>query len=146
MTNDVISTTPTPALTETASEIQVLTHPEFGKVRTITENGEFLFCGSDIAKALGYKRPSEAVSAHCEYAVKRRIPHPQAPSKTIVMSFISGSDVYHLIVRSKLPGAKRFQDWLDAEIYSKVQKIVNDSPIQAEKGFSNAIQLFSGTL
>lgn len=40
---------------------------------TATPDGKVLFCGSDVAKALGYSRPNDAISAHCRGTVKRRI-------------------------------------------------------------------------
>ena len=55
------------------SELKIFEHPKFGKIRTITENGVTLFCGSDVAKALGYKKPSDAIATHCPYTVKRSI-------------------------------------------------------------------------
>ena len=33
-------------------EMQMFESPEFGRVRTLVENGEILFCGSDVAKML----------------------------------------------------------------------------------------------
>lgn len=37
----------------------------FNEVRTIeTPEGKILFCASDVAKALGYKNPSDAVIRH----------------------------------------------------------------------------------
>ena len=53
--------------------IQTFVNEEFGSVRTIEENGKILFCGSDVAKALGYRRPKDAINAHCKGAVKRRL-------------------------------------------------------------------------
>ena len=47
------------------NELQVFENNQFGQVRAITENGNILFCGSDVAKALGYARPNDAISAHC---------------------------------------------------------------------------------
>lgn len=38
---------------------------EFGTVRTIEENGKVMFCGSDVARALGYAKPHNAISTHC---------------------------------------------------------------------------------
>lgn len=61
------------------SDFQFFENAEFGSIRTITENGKTLFCGSDIAKALGYARPSEAVSKHCKGTPKRRTPTHIAP-------------------------------------------------------------------
>lgn len=69
--------------------LQIFNNEQFGNVRIAAdENGKPLFCGSDVAKALGYERPNDAISAHCRYTVKRSIPHPQSPSKTMEMSLI----------------------------------------------------------
>ena len=57
------------------NELMIFNNPEFGEIRTIEENGKVLFCGSDVAKALGYKRPADAVTAHCKGSVIRRLPH-----------------------------------------------------------------------
>lgn len=56
------------------NELMIFNNPEFGEIRTIEENGKVLFCGSDVAKALGYKRPADAVTAHCKGSVIRRLP------------------------------------------------------------------------
>lgn len=37
-----------------ASNVEIFENSEFGSIRTIEENGKVLFCGSDVAKALGY--------------------------------------------------------------------------------------------
>lgn len=54
------------------NQLKIFEHPKFANIRTITEDGKTLFCGSDVAKALGYKRPNEAITAHCRGTVKRR--------------------------------------------------------------------------
>lgn len=48
------------------NELQIFTNPAFGSVRTVSDDGAVLFCGSDVAKALGYKSPKDAVSTHCK--------------------------------------------------------------------------------
>ena len=85
------------------------TNNEFGNVRIIEEDGKYLFCGLDVATALGYAKPRNAIAAHCRYALKRGVPHPQAKDREIEMIFIPEGDVYRLITRSKLPSAKRMQ-------------------------------------
>ena len=47
-------------------EISTFNNEEFGEIRTIQENGEVLFCGADIAKALGYSNTRDALSRHCK--------------------------------------------------------------------------------
>lgn len=104
------------------NKMQVFNNPDFGEVRTIEENGTVLFCGSDVAKALGYTRPNDAVVSHCRYTVKHRIPHPQSADKTIEMLFIPEGDIYRLAARSKLPGAEKFESWIFDEVLPSIRK------------------------
>lgn len=101
---------------------EVFTNPEFGSVRTTEINGKIYFCGSDVAKALGYNRPNDAINAHCRSTVKCSIPHPQSLSKTIEMSFIPEGDVYRLIVSSKLPTAQKFESWVFDEVLPSIRQ------------------------
>ena len=104
------------------SDMQIFKNEQFGEVRTIEENGKPLFCGSDVARALGYARPNDAIVDHCRCTVKRRIPHPQSPDKEIGMAFIPEGDVYRLIVRSKLPSADKFERWVFDEVIPSIRK------------------------
>ena len=85
--------------------VTVFESKDFGKVRTVDIDNKIYFCGSDVAKALGYARPNDSISAHCRCTVKHSIPHPQSKNKEIEMLFISEGDVYRLIAHSKLPSA-----------------------------------------
>lgn len=104
------------------NQTQIFNNEQFGNVRIIEEAGKFLFCGSDVAKALGYARPNDAIAAHCRYTAKRSIPHPQAADKQIDMIFIPEGDVYRLITHSKLPDAEKFERWVFDEILPAIRK------------------------
>lgn len=105
------------------TDIQIFNNPEFGTVRALEENsGTVLFAATDVAKALGYAKPQDAVAKHCRYSVKRGVPHPQAPDKTIEMSFIPESDLYRLVFSSKLPAAEKFTDWVTSEVLPSIRK------------------------
>lgn len=104
------------------SDMKIFKNEQFGEVRMIEENGKPLFCGSDVARALGYARPNDAIVDHCRCTVKRRIPHPQSPDKEIGMAFIPEGDVYRLIVRSKLPAADKFERWVFDEVIPSIRK------------------------
>ena len=54
-------------------ELQIFNNEEFGQVRTVEIDGKPYFMGSDIAKALGYVRPNDAIKQHCRATVKHRI-------------------------------------------------------------------------
>ncbi len=95
------------------NQMEVFKNKEFGSIRVIEENDKYLFCGSDVAKALGYARPNEAVSKHCRGTLKRRTPTAGGIQE---MLFIPEGDVYRLIVHSKLPSAERFEKWVFEEL------------------------------
>ena len=101
------------------NEIQIFSNPDFGEVRTIEENGAVLFCGSDVAKALGYSRPNDAVSAHCRATVKRSTP---ISGKMQEINFIPESDLYRLVFSSKLPTAEKFTDWVTSEVLPTIRR------------------------
>lgn len=90
------------------TDIQIFNNADFGNVRIIEEDGNFLFCGSDVAKALGYAKPNDAIARHCRATVKRSSP---ISGKMQDINFISEGDVYRLIVHSKLPSAEQFEKW-----------------------------------
>lgn len=101
-------------------EIQVFENVDFGEMRSCIENdGTILFCASDVAKALGYSRPNDAVNAHCRATVKRRTP---ISGKTQEINFIPEGDVYRLIVKSKLPSAVKFEHWVFDEVLPSIRK------------------------
>ena len=85
------------------NQMEIFKNPEFGSIRVIEENGKYLFSGTDVAAALGYSNPRDAIIRHCRYVVKRDAPHPQSPDRKISMTFIPEGDMYRLIVHSKLP-------------------------------------------
>lgn len=102
-----------------AQEIQVFNNPSFGDVRTvISENGTLLFVASDVAKALGYAVPQKAVLDHCKHCSKME--HPT--SKGTLVNLIPESDVYRLTMKSKLPNAEQFQDWVCDEVLPSIRK------------------------
>ena len=101
------------------NDLQIFTNPDFGEVRTIEENGSVMFCGSDVAKALGYSNPRDAISRHCRGVVKRDTPTESGMQE---MSFIPESDLYRLVFGSKLPTAERFTDWVTEEILPAIRR------------------------
>ena len=100
-------------------QLQVFNHEQFGDVRIIEEDGRVLFCGSDVAKALGYANPRRAVREHTRGGTKRSIPTNSGDQK---MTFIPEGDLYRLIIRSKLPAAERFEKWVFDEVLPTIRK------------------------
>ena len=101
------------------NDIQIFSNPEFGEVRTVEENGTVLFCGNDVAKALGYAVPRKALFDHCKGVLKRNTLTGGGEQE---MSFIPESDLYRLVFSSKLPTAEKFTDWVTTEILPSIRK------------------------
>lgn len=72
--------------------------------------------------ALGYVDTVNAIKAHCRWVVKRHLPHPQSPGKTIEASFISEGDLYRLITHSKLESAQEFEAWVFDEVLPSIRR------------------------
>lgn len=102
------------------NELTVFESAEFGSIRTVEIEGKPYFVASDVAKALGHARQNDAVSAHCRYAVKHSMPHPQSKTKTLEVNVIPQGDVVRLAVKSELQGAEKFESWIFDEVIPSV--------------------------
>lgn len=100
-------------------DISTFNDSEFGEIRTIQKEDKVLFCGSDIARALGYARPADAISAHCKGVCVLPTPSAGGVQNT---KFITEGDIYRLIAHSKLPSAERFERWVFDEILPSIRK------------------------
>lgn len=90
------------------------------EIRVITIDGEPWFVGKDVATALGYARPNDALQQHCKGAVKRR---PLQTSGGIQeVRILAQSDVLRLIVGSKLSSAQKFERWVFEEVLPSILK------------------------
>ena len=101
------------------NQMEIFKNPEFGSIRTFEQGGKVLFCGLDIAVALGYSNPRDALRRHCKGVVKRDTLTEGGPQQ---LSFIPEGDVYRLIVHSKLPSAERFERWVFDEVLPSIRK------------------------
>ena len=100
--------------------IKIFENEEFGKIRTLKEeNGKVVFCGSDVAKALGYRNVSDALIRHCKGIVK----HDTLTNGGVqALSFISEGDVYRLVAHSRLPSAEKFESWIFDEVLPTIRR------------------------
>lgn len=100
--------------------IKIFENDEFGQIRTLKEeSGKVVFCGSDVAKALGYRSPKDAISAHCKGAVKHRL---LTSGGTQEIKFIPEGDVYRLVAHSRLPSAEKFESWIFDEVLPTIRR------------------------
>lgn len=125
------------------SELKIFENEEFGRVRMIVVDGKPYFMGSDIAKALGYVRPNDAIKQHCRGTVKYSIP---ISGKIQEVNFISEGDMYRLITHSKLESAERFESWVFDEVLPSIRKtgsytMNNNRTVPTVKGSHTAIPM-----
>ena len=104
------------------NQIQIFENQEFGTIRTMSnEQGEVMFCGKDVAEALGYSNTKDALLRHVETEDKlgSRI---TTSGQSRTMTFINESGLYSLILSSKLDSAKRFKHWVTSEVLPSIRK------------------------
>ncbi|WP_312922504.1 BRO family protein [Empedobacter brevis] len=93
----------------------------FNEIRTIEIDGEIWFVATDVAKTLGYAKPSNAINSHCKPkgTLKQGIPTSSGVQN---MTIINESNVYRLIIKSQLPAAEKFEEWLFEEVVPSIRK------------------------
>lgn len=122
------------------NQLQIFNNPDFGDIRAIEIDGKPLFVGRDIAIALGYANPSEALQDHVPDKFKciinaktfQEMASQKETSKSLFsentmggvqrLTFITEAGVYKLIFRSKLPNAEKFSDWVCDEVLPSIRK------------------------
>lgn len=103
--------------------IQLFNSPEFGQIRTITENDDIYFVGKDVAEVLGYTNTRKALADHVDpedkkdgVTIRDSIGRDQTPV------VINESGLYSLVLSSKLPSAKRFKRWITSEVLPALRR------------------------
>lgn len=106
------------------NSVQLFSNEQFGEIRVSDKNGEPMFCLADVAKALGYSNPAKAVIDHCKGVTILETPTKNQHGTTVMQNIKFGkeSDVYRLVMRSKLPEAEKFQDWICEEVLPSIRK------------------------
>ena len=107
---------------EQQSQIQIFNNTEFGNIRTMEIGGEPWFVGKDVATALGYAKPRNAIERHVDSEDKKDAPIQGTLGGTQSMTIVNESGLYSLILGSKLDGAKRFKRWVTSEVLPAIRK------------------------
>lgn len=95
---------------------------ENSQVRTLGTPVLPLFVAIDVASALGFQKPSNAVSQHVdsEDLIKQEITDKLGRAQTV--NCVNESGLYALIFGSKLESAKRFKRWVTSEVLPAIRK------------------------
>lgn len=86
-------------------------------------NGKPVFMAVEVARALGYSNPSKALNDHCKSLIK--LDYNESLESGFGINprgamLIGQADVFRLVMRSKLPSAERFQDWVCEEVLPQI--------------------------
>lgn len=95
---------------------------EQNEVRTVLVNDEPYFVGKDVAEVLGYSKPRNAISKHVDEEDKQDAPIQGDLGGKQKMTIINESGLYSLILKSKLPNAKKFKRWVTSEVLPAIRK------------------------
>jgi len=110
------------SLSENVAQIKPVTPFDFHgfPVRVIEDgHGEPWFIAKDIAEALGYANTSKAINTHCK-AVNTC--HTEMGGQVRAVQIIPERDLYRLVMKSKLPGAEQFEEWVVGEVLPSIRK------------------------
>lgn len=103
------------------NNIQLFNSPEFGQIRTITDNDGIYFVGKDVAEILGYANPRKALIDHVDLEDKG-VTKCDTPGGVQDLTTINESGLYSLVLSSKLPSAKRFKRWVTSEVLPALRR------------------------
>ena len=122
--------------TSCKQEMKIFSHEMFGEIRTMTnESGETYFVGKDVAGALGYKNPSNALQVHVDKEDKTsyliQVSGSNYKANTL---FVNESGLYSLVLSSKLPQAKVFKHWVTSEVLPQIRKTGGYIPTKDAEG------------
>lgn len=102
------------------NELQIFKNPEFGEIRTIEVKNEPWFVGKDVADILGYSNPQKAIRDHIKD--KHKTVNETFTVNGTAPVLIDEAGVYSLVMRSKLPKAEEFQEWVTSEVLPTIRK------------------------
>lgn len=103
------------------NNIQLFNSPEFGQIRTITDNDGIYFVGKDVAEILGYANTRKALIDHVDLEDKG-VTKCDTPGGVQDLTTINESGLYSLVLSSKLPSAKRFKRWVTSEVLPALRR------------------------
>ena len=144
-----------------AAQVAVFENPEFGTVRTATDDkGDPWFCAKDLCDVLGDKNSSCAVNQHVRSSdvakryvarlAKNRFGVCEGKMQVVQMIFVNESGFYALVLGSKLPSAVKFKDWVTSVVLPQIRKTGGYIPVKEgeseEETIRNAEEILQATL
>ena len=100
-------------------ELQVFNY-ESKEVRTVEIDGEIFWVAKDVCDILGYSNSRKTVEDHCKGVTSS---YPLQTSGGIQdLRIINEPDLFRLIIKSTLPAAEKFENWVFCEVLPSIRK------------------------
>lgn len=115
--------------------LTIFTNEVFGNIRGVEINGEPWLVGKDVAAALGYKNTRDALGKHVDEEDKLLgdgVVIHDSMGRTQTPVLINESGFYSLVLRSKLPEAKKFKRWVTSEVLPQIRKTGGYIPVNED--------------
>lgn len=105
-----------------SDNLKVFEHSAFGKLEVLIKDGKEYFPATEIAAILGYKNPRDAIAKHCKKDGIIAVSQITTEGNSYQKKYINESNLYRLIVKSKLPEAEKFESWVFEEVLPTIRK------------------------
>lgn len=102
------------------NELQIFKNEEFGEIRTVTIDGEPMFCLADICKALELSQPSKVKERLNQKGVNSIPTLTNGGTQNLL--YVNESNLYKTIFQSRKESAERFTDWVTSEVLPSIRK------------------------
>lgn len=107
------------------NNIEIFKNNEFGEIRTIIkEDGEPMFCLSDICRILELENPSKTSTRLNSSGITKSYIgiNTGLAIQNVEMLFIDEANLYKCIFRSNKPNAEKFTEWVTSEVLPSIRK------------------------
>ncbi len=101
------------------NKIEKYVHDKFGELDVMLSGDKFWFPARKCAEILGYTNHLKAIRDHCKGVNTAFIPSAGGTQKTKI---IPEGDLYRLIIRSQLPSARKFEEWIFDNVLPSIRK------------------------
>lgn len=128
--------------------LQLFQFDEARQMRAFLDtDGTPWMCGADLTRALGYKNGPQAVADNCaEKGISRR--YTPTAGGTQLLTWLNEGNVFRLIMKSKMPEATAFQDWVCDEVLPQIRRTgsYNPAAVAMPQTLPEALRLYADSL
>lgn len=115
------------------SELKIFVNTQFGNIRVVQRESKIWFVGKGVAEALGYSNARDALAQHVKDNHKADVAiYDGRQNRKMVI--IDEAGLYSLVLRSKLPKAEAFQEWVVSEVLPSIRNTGAYSTKPVERG------------